>query len=152
MTCDYEDIYSRFYNLISDPDFFKYDSDYAYELMGNWLHDAASEPYIRNIFAELSFDDELMQLNFSLNSSIDDESDSYFVGSIFAKYMVIQWMKPKIENSLNLALMIGSDKEKKIQSNYKQNADRLDSLELQLRKYIRDYGYENNSYINGGES
>ena len=48
--------------------------------------------------------------------------------------------------------MIGTDKEKKIRDNYKQNIDRINSLETKLRKYIRDYGYIYNDYLSGGES
>lgn len=29
MTCDYEEIYSRFYRLMTDPSFYKQDEDFA---------------------------------------------------------------------------------------------------------------------------
>ena len=45
-----------------------------------------------------------------------------------------------------------SKEEKNIQSNYKTNIERLESLERNLRKFIRDDGYINNSYISGGET
>ena len=134
MTYDYTDIYSRFYRLVDDPSFFKLDESYAYELMCGWLHDAIANPTIRKIFSKISLDDEIMKLSFSLTTSIDEESDKEF-----------------IESTLNTAFILGGKEEKKIQSNYKTTIDRLDSLELKLRKFIRDYGYENNSYLSGGE-
>ena len=66
--------------------------------------------------------------------------------------MVIGWLKPQIENVINTARIIGGKEEKSIQANYKTNIERIDSLERKVRKFIRDYGYENNTYISGGES
>ena len=151
MTYDYEDIYSRFYQLIDDPSFFKLDESYAYEKMCGWLHSAIANPIIRKIFSEVSLDDEIMKLTFALTTSIDESSDKEFVASVFAQYMVIKWLSPQVESTLNTGFIIGGKEEKKIQSNYKTTIDRLDSLELKLRKFIRDYGYENNSYLSGGE-
>lgn len=151
MTCDYEKIYSRFYRLVNDPNFFDLEESYAYELMCGWLHDAISDPYIRKIFSSITLDDEIMLIDFSLSTSIDEFSDEEFVISVFAQYMVIQWMKPQIESVLNTAFVLGGKEEKKIQANYKNNIERLDSLEIKLKKYIRDYGYEYNSYLSGGE-
>lgn len=150
MTYDYEDIYGRFYRLVDDPSFFKLDEDYVYDLMRGWLHDAVANPIIRKIFSEISLDDEIMELSFTLSNSVDEFSDKEFVGSVFAQYMVIKWLTPKVESTINTAFILG-EKTKKIQSNYKTTIDRLDSLELKLRKFIRDYGYENNSYLSGGE-
>ena len=151
MTCDYEKIYSRFYRLVNDPKFFDLEESYAYEHMCGWLHDAISDPYIRKVFSSIALDDEIMLIDFSLSTSIDEFSDEEFVISVFAQYMVIQWMKPQIESVLNTAFVLGGKEEKKIQANYKNNIERLDSLEIKLKKYIRDYGYEYNSYLSGGE-
>lgn len=93
-----------------------------------------------------------MELTYSLTDSVDIDSDEDFVISIFAQYMVIAWMKPQVDSAINLARMIGGKEEKNIQNNYKSNIERVDSLERKLRKFIRDYGYVNNSYISGGES
>lgn len=66
--------------------------------------------------------------------------------------MVIGWLKPQVDNAINTARIIGGKEEKNIQSNYKTNIERLESLERNLRKFIRDDGYINNSYISGGET
>ena len=148
----YDKIFSRFYNLMDDPSFFKLPQDFAYDKMRSWLHDAASTPYIRKKFSQLKLNDVILELTYSLIDSIDTNSDDDFVISIFAQYMVIAWMKPQVDNAVNLARVIGGKEEKNIQNNYKSNIERVDSLERKLRKFIRDYGYENNSYISGGES
>jgi hypothetical protein len=146
----YDEIFSSFYPLITDNDFFRLDEDYAYNLMRKWLHSAISDPYIRKLFTFITLDDEIMVCDFQLENSVSEDDDKEFVLNVFSKYMVIQWMKPKIDNQINIARIIGGKEEKNIQNNYKENKDRLKSLELELRKFIRDYGTENNSYISGG--
>lgn len=148
----YDVIFSRFYNLMDDPNFYKLPQDFAYNRMCSWLHDAASTPYIRKKFSQLILDDEILELTYTLIDSIDTNSDDNFVINIFAQYMVIGWLKPQIDNVINTARIIGGKEEKSIQANYKTNIERIDSLERKLRKFIRDYGYENNNYISGGES
>ena len=148
----YDKIFSRFYNLVNDPSFFKLPQDFAYDRMRSWLQDAAATPYINKKFSQLKLDDQVLELTYSLTDSVDTESDEDFVISIFAQYMVIAWMRPQIDNAVNMARIIGGKEEKNIQNNYKSNIERCDSLERKLRKFIRDYGYENNSYISGGET
>lgn len=146
----YDDIYSYFYPLVEDKTFFSLPDDYAYDLMRNWLHKATGDPYIRKIFSSISLDDEIMTLTYTLTNSVDEVSDDDFVKSVLAQFMVIQWMSPKVDNVLNIANVIGGKEEKKLQSNYKTSMERIDSLKKSLRKFIRDYGYENNDYLNGG--
>lgn len=147
----YDRIFSSFYPLIDDPDFFKKSSDDAYELMTEWLHKAIANTYIRKLFSRISLDDEIMELDYELINSDGGESDDDFVISVLSQFMVIQWLRPKVDRQVNLVRIIGGKEEKNLQSNYKTNIERLDSLELQLRKYIRDRGTEFNSYLNGGE-
>ena len=148
----YDKIFSRFYSLMDDPSFFKLPQDFAYDRMRSWLHEAAATPYIKKKFSKLNLNDEVLELTYSLTDSVDIDSDEDFVISIFAQYMVIAWMKPQVDSAINLARMISGKEEKNIQNNYKSNIERVDSLERKLRKFIRDYGYVNNSYISGGES
>ena len=150
MTYDYEDIFERFYPLITDPNFYKLQKSYVTNLMAGWLHNAVAEPYIRKIFFQISLDDDMEEITFELDNSIDEESDKEFVFSILTQYMVISWMQPQVESILNISMMIGGKEEKKLQSNYKNNIDRLEQLKRNLRKYIRDHGYEYNSYLDGG--
>ena len=148
----YDEIFNRFYNLMDDPNFYKLPQDFAYDRMRSWLNDAASEPYIKKKFSQLKLDDRLLELTYSLNNPSDQWSDDNFVINIFAQYMVIGWLKTQVDNAINTARIIGGKEEKSIQSNYKTNIERLESLERNLRKFIRDDGYINNSYISGGET
>ena len=144
----YEEIYSQFYSKETDPTFFKkYSKDEAYELMRSWLHSIVAIPYVRKCFSVIALDDELLELTFQLNNSIDEDSDNYFVKDIFAQGMVICWMQQQIDKATSLATVIGGKEEKTILNNYKNNIARLEELKVYLRKTIRDYGYFNNTYI-----
>lgn len=144
----YEEIYSQFYSKETDPTFFeKYSQDEAYELMKNWLHSIVAIPDVRKCFSSITLDDEILEMKFVLENSIDEESDNYFVKDIFAQGMVICWMRQKIEKAINLEITIGGKEEKTLLNNYKANIDRANNLELKLIKTIRNYGYQNNDYI-----
>lgn len=141
----YEEIYSRSYMKKYDPSFYE-NKEFAYDTMKEWLHEIVAFPYVRKIFASIVLDDVLEELTFELVNSVDEESDNDFVIKLFTDGFVICWMRPKVDTAINLATVIGGKDEKKILSNYQANIDRLDSLEIKLKKYIRDYGYVNGTY------
>ena len=144
----YEEIYSQFYSKIEDNTFFqKYSKDEAYDLMRTWLHSVVGLPYVRKCFSSITLNDEILTLDFALNRSIDEDSDNYFVRDLFAQGLVICWMQQKIDKNTALAAVMGTKEEKIMLNNYKNNMARLDSLKIQFRKIIRDYGYMNNDYI-----
>lgn len=146
----YEEIYSQFYSKIDDPTFFeKYSKDEAYDLMRGWLHSIVGIPYFKRCFSSIVLNDEILELTFVLEKSVDEDSDNYFVKDIFAQGMVICWMQQKIDKAVSLATVIGGKEEKTILNNYKNNIARLNDLKVQFRKIIRDYGYINNDYIGG---
>ena len=141
----YEEIYSRSYMKRYDPSFYE-NKEFAYETMKEWLHEIVAFPWVRKIFSSITLDDVLEELNFELVNSVDEQSDNDFVIKLFTDGFVICWMRPRVETTINLATVIGGKDEKKLLSNYQANIDRLNSLELKLKKYIRDYGYINGSY------
>ena len=144
----YEEIYSQFYSKQTDPTFFKkYSKEEAYDLMKNWLHSLVGTPYIRKCFSSITLDDNVLELTFELNNPIDDESDNYFVKDIFAQGMVICWEQQQIDKITNMAAVLGGKEEKSLLNNYKNNMNRLKTLKVNLRKFIRDYGYVYNEYI-----
>ena len=144
----YEEIYSKFYFKQIDPTFFKkYSKEEAYDLMKNWLHSLVGTPYIRKCFSSITLDDNVLELTFELNNTIDDESDNYFVKDIFAQGMVICWEQQQIDKITNMAAVLGGKEEKSLLNNYKNNMNRLKTLKVNLRKFIRDYGYVYNEYI-----
>ena len=144
----YEEIYSQFYSKQTDPTFYKkYSKEEAYDLMKNWLHSLVGTPYIRKCFSSITLDDNILELTFKLNISIDDESDNYFVKDVFAQGMVICWEQQQIDKITNMAAVLGGKEEKSLLNNYKNNMTRVKTLEVNLRKFIRDYGYVYNEYI-----
>lgn len=144
----YEEIYSQFYSKETDPTFFtKYSKDEAYDLLRDWLHSLVGIPYIKKCFSTITLDDELMELTFELANPVDDDSDNYFVKDVLSQGLVICWMQQKVDNVVNLSVVIGGKDEKTILNNYKANMTRLEEMKVQLRKTIRDYGYINNPYI-----
>ena len=75
MTLQYQEVYDRFLQKITDYSFLEYDANFIYDSMKGWLHSAASQPLVRAKFSTLSFDDEIIELNFALNTSVDDDSE-----------------------------------------------------------------------------
>ena len=143
----YEEIYSQFFSKNIDNTFLNYSKEDAYELLRDWLHSLVGIPYIKKCFSTITLDDELMELTFQLANPVDDDSDNYFVKDILSQGLVICWMQQKVDNIVNLSVVIGGKDEKTILNNYRNNITRLEEMKVQLRKTIRDYGYINNSYI-----
>lgn len=143
----YEEIFSQFYLKETDPSLFKLSKEDAYEKMKGWLHSVAAIPHVRKSFSTLTLNDDIEELDFELISSVDEDSDKNFVKEVFAQGMVICWMRPQVERNTNLAAWIGGKEERSMLNNYKPNTVRLETLEKNLKKFIRDYGYFNNDYI-----
>ena len=65
-------------------------------------------------------------------------------------YMVAAWYEPKI-NSLETTLMFIGSKDEKWTAQKDQlsmQKEKRNYWKLEARKYFRNYGYKNNSYIN----
>ena len=144
----YDEIYSAFY-LIVDQDFFKLDKEIAYEYMNQWLHNAVATPYIKELFSSVSLDDVLEQITFELKNPSEIYDTNNFVKDILSRYMKIAWITKNVDTNRNMALIVGSKDEKMLLNNYKNNIDRLEMLERQLRKSITDYNSNNNDYVGG---
>jgi len=147
ITIEFDEIFSEFYTLMTDPTFYAKGEEYCTELMISWINKAIGTPYIRKEFSTLEVDEDFYEIDFELKMSIDEYTDKAFVLEVFAEYLNISWMKQQIDSVLNIAFVLGGSEEKKIQSNYKQNMERLKSLETSLKKKIRDYSYHYNEYI-----
>lgn len=147
---NYEAIYKRALTRINDLELATYTQDDFYEYLKEWLHTASSAPLLRMKFSKFSLDDELMTLDFELNNSVDEDYDKNFVTSIIAKGVIVNYFPSKLENSANLAVMIGGKEEKKLLGNYNQNMERLQKLEREFERelsrhtyYFGDYGEAN---------
>lgn len=147
MQISYGEVRSRFFEIVNDPKFFSLDESIATEYMNGWLRNAVSDPYIRAAFSSISLYADVEQIEFTLKNPVSDEDDILFVSAVISQFMKLSWMEREVDSALNIAFIIGGKEQKKIQSNYKSNIERCDSLRSSLRKQIRDYGYQNNDYI-----
>ena len=118
------------------------------EIYTERLHNVIGKPRVRRLFSSIVLDDEIQQIDFILNNSVDEASDIDFVTDLLILGMTIEWLQPQVDSILHTSVMIGGKEEKKLLDNHKNMIDRLDSMKTELNKMIRDYGYMYNSYIN----
>ena len=147
---NYEDIYKRALTMINDLELATYTEEDFYDTLREWLHTTSSTSLLRKKFNSYSFDDVLEKVTFTLTNSVDDFYDSEFVKTILAKGIIINHFPSKLENTKNLATMIGGKEEKKLIDNYSKNMERLTQLkrewELELSRhtyYFGEYGGSN---------
>ena len=147
MTLPYETIFSRTRGRISDPKELSLDENDLLEIYTERLHSVVGKPRVRRLFSSLLLDDEIQEMTFTLNNSVDEESDKDFVLEILSLGMAIEWLQPQVDSVIHTSVMIGGKEEKKLLDNHKNMIDRLDSMKKEQNKMIRDYGYMYNSYI-----
>ena len=147
MTLSYSTLFSRVLNKINDPKELSLDENDLLEIYTERLHSVVGKPRVRRLFSSLSLDDEIQEMTFTLNNSVDEESDKDFVLEILSLGMAIEWLQPQVDSVIHTSVMIGGKEEKKVLDNHKNMIDRLDSMKKEQNKMIRDYGYMYNSYI-----
>lgn len=148
MLLPYETVFSRTRGRINDPKELYLSEDDLLEIYTERLGNVISNPRVRRLFSSLTLDDEIQQIYFELNHSVDEIADMNFVIGILVLGMTIEWLQPQVDSVLHTSVMIGGKEEKKLLDNHKNMIDRLDSMKTELNKRIRDYGYMYNSYIN----
>lgn len=143
----YSTLFSRVLNKINDPKELSLDENDLLEIYTERLHSVVGKPRVRRLFSSLSLDDEIEEMTFTLNNSVDEESDKDFVLEILSLGMAIEWLQPQVDSVIHTSVMIGGKEEKKLLDNHKNMIERLDSMKKEQNKMIRDYGYMYNSYI-----
>lgn len=143
----YSTLFSRVLNKINDQKELSLDENDLLEIYTERLHSVVGKPRVRRLFSSLSLDDEIQEMTFTLNNSVDEESDKDFVLEILSLGMAIEWLQPQIDSIIHTSVMIGGKEEKKLLDNHKNMIERLDSMKKEQNKMIRDYGYMYNSYI-----
>lgn len=147
----YEKIFSRVRNKSYDPKELSLNDDDLDEIYVERLHSAIGNVRVRRLFSTLSCDDQTEELTWMLKQTIstnaDNNEEEDFVIELISLGMVIEWLKPQVDSAINIAKAIGGKEEKVINNEYKSSKERLQSLEVQLAKMIRDHGYLYNSYI-----
>ena len=148
MLLPYETVFSRTRGRINDPKELSLSENDLLDIYTERLHNVIGKPRVRRLFSSIVMDDEIQQIDFTLNNSVDEASDIDFVTNLFVLGMTIEWLQPQVDSILHTSVMIGGKEEKKLLDNHKNMIDRLDSMKTELNKMIRDYGYMYNSYIN----
>ena len=147
MMLSYSTLFSRVLNKINDQKELSLDENDLLEIYTERLHSVVGKPRVRRLFSSISLDDEIQEMTFTLNNSVDEESDKDFVLEILSLGMAIEWLQPQVDSVIHTSVMIGGKEEKKLLDNHKNMIDRLDSMKKEQNKMIRDYGYMYNSYI-----
>ena len=143
----YSTLFSRVLNKINDPKELSLDENDLLEIYTERLHSVVGKPRVRRLFSSLSLDDEIQEMTFTLNNSVDEDSDTDFTLEVLSLGMAIEWLQPQVDSVVHTSVMIGGKEEKKLLDNHKNMIDRLDSMKKEQNKMIRDYGYMYNSYI-----
>lgn len=146
---DYEKFYSKFRLKASAYDLIDMNDDDVSVFLCEWLHSSINKPYIRRLFANITLDDLLQEMNFEMKYSTDDDFDEEFIMDIVGIGMVIEWITPKI-NSLNNIVQVFGSKEEKFysQSNHLNELRNLKkSLINEQQSIIKERGYIWNSYL-----
>ena len=134
-------------NKINDQKELSLDEKDLLEIYTERLHSVVGKPRVRRLFSSISLDDEIQEMTFTLNNSVDEESDKDFVLEILSLGMAIEWLQPQVDSIIHTSVMIGGKEEKKLLDNHKNMIERLDSMKKEQNKMIRDYDYMYNSYI-----
>ena len=145
----YSTLFSRVLNKINDPKELQLNENDLLEIYTERLHSVVGKPRVRRLFSTLTLDDEIQEMTFTLNNSVDEESDTDFVLEVLSLGMAIEWLQPQVDSVIHTSVMIGGKEEKKLLDNHKNMIERLDSMKKEQNNMIRDYGYMYNSYING---
>ena len=135
----YSTLFSRVLNKINDPKELSLDENDLLEIYTERLHSVVGKPRVRRLFSSLSLDDEIQEMTFTLNNSVDEESDKDFVLEILSLGMAIEWLQPQVDSVIHTSVMIGGKEEKKLLDNHKNMIERLDSMKKEQNKMIRDY-------------
>ena len=135
----YSTLFSRVLNKINDPKELSLDENDLLEIYTERLHSVVGKPRVRRLFSSISLDDEIQEMTFTLNNSVDEESDKDFVLEILSLGMAIEWLQPQVDSIIHTSVMIGGKEEKKLLDNHKNMIERLDSMKKEQNKMIRDY-------------
>ena len=135
----YSILFSRVLNKINDTKELSLDENDLLEIYTERLHSVVGKPRVRRLFSSISLDDEIQEMTFTLNNSVDEESDKDFVLEILSLGMAIEWLQPQVDSVIHTSVMIGGKEEKKLLDNHKNMIDRLDSMKKEQNKMIRDY-------------
>lgn len=150
MILPYETIFSRALGKIDDPKELALNSNDFYEIYTERLHNVLGDARIRRLFSSIVLDDEFQEVSFNLVNTIDESSDIEYVCKLFILGITIEWLSPRVDSLNYTIMMVGGKEEKMLNNPYRLLQTRLENVQKELSKTIRDHGYLYNSYINNG--
>ena len=149
MTSEFDELYSRFYLRVEDYNIVGLEEKVVTNMMNGWIKSTLSKPYVRRLFDELDFDEDIGELEYEMKLPVSEEEDKDFVEEVIALGMVVEWLSPKYHSTLLTSQMFSnSDQKYYSQANHMTELkDMYHRVQNDLRKLIRDRGYINNGYI-----
>lgn len=100
MTSEFDELYSRFYLRVKDYEIVGLEVKVVKEMMNGWIRSTLSKPYVRRLFAELDFDEDIEEVEYELKFPISESEDQDFVEELIALGMVVEWLSPKYHSTL----------------------------------------------------
>lgn len=114
MLLPYETVFSRTRGRVNDPKELSLSENDLLDIYTERLHNVIGKPRVRRLFSSIAFDDEIQQIDFTLNNSVDEASDIDFVTDLLILGMTIEWLQPQVDSILHTSVMIGGKEEKTV--------------------------------------
>lgn len=148
----YDDIFSSFLGDITDYDLVNLSITDATELMTEYLHKAVAETYVKRLFSSVELADDVQTMTFEMKRVSDENLDKEFVTHMLGKWMTYEWIHKQVRSVLNTAQFFGGAEQKWFaQANHLSQLKELqEQIYSEARNFIRDKGYIENSYLEGG--
>lgn len=141
----YETVFKSFLRKIEDKDLPSFDEDEQIDILTGWLDSAIG--YIE--LDKLKIKNDLSDRDNDLQEFTADLDNCEI--EVISMYMIVAWYEPKINSLEHTLLFVGSKDEK--WTGQKEHLEMMKSVQkekrLEARKYFRNYGYKENSYLNG---
>lgn len=150
MTSDYNDIFGRFYQHAEDYKIVGLDQTIVDSLLAGYIKAVIAEPLVRRLFTDITIDEDVGEIEYTMRESIDDNFDQNFVEELVSRGMVVQWLAPQYYSMKNsLQFITNSDQRFFSQANHMTELKgMLNKAYVDFRKYMRDKGYSS-ALING---
>lgn len=143
MTSEAEDIFSRFYLRVEDYKLAGLDEEVVNEMLTGYIKSVIAKSYVRRLFLNISIDEDIGTIDYTMRESIDDDTDKEFVEELLSLGMVAEWISPKFHSTLNTSQFFSNSEQKWYsQANHMAELKAMyEKAQNDFRKYIRDRGY-----------
>lgn len=149
ISSSYEDIHSILLGKIRDFDLLDLSFDEFDGLMTEKARSVFANPNFRGAFKSFEINEEIRTITYELMSSVDDDYDKMFVEEVVAEGLIVQWLRPYVNNGVILNQFVGTAREKYYsQANHlAQIEERLHQAELSFDRLLTTHGYWNSTYF-----